>query len=90
MTDFDHSRKLTVVLVLWSGYVPTWAVITGSGLAMVTLWWLAGMLFFGALWVGAQPLLRQGRGFGGLSWSGLAHGRLVDGHRSPEDAERRR
>ena len=43
MTSFLHWRKMTWALVLWSGYVATWAVITGSGPAIVTLWWLVGM-----------------------------------------------
>ena len=60
MPTILHSRKLASVLVLWSGYVPTWAVITGSGPAIVTLWWLAGTLCFGALWAGTQTLFRRG------------------------------
>ena len=32
MTSFLHWRKMTWALVLWSGYVATWAVMTGSWL----------------------------------------------------------
>ena len=42
MTSFLHWRKMTWALVLWSGYVATWAVMAGSGPALVTLWWLIG------------------------------------------------
>ena len=44
MTNVLHWRKMTWALVLWSGYVATWAVITGSGPAIVTLWWLVGTM----------------------------------------------
>ena len=57
MTSFLHWRKMTWAVVLWSGYVPTWAVITGSGPAMVTLWWLVGMTVLGSL----QTLARARR-----------------------------
>ena len=62
MTNFLHWRKMTWALVLWSGYVATWAVITGSGPAIVTLWWLAGMIVLGSLWLATQPLFQKGRG----------------------------
>ena len=69
MTNVLHWRKTTWVLLLWGAYVPTWAVITGSGPGIVALWWLAGAIVFGVLWLGTQPLLRQGRGFSGIvSW----------------------
>ena len=60
MTNVLHWRKLTWVFLLWSAYLPTWAVITGSGPAIVTFWWLAGTLVIGALWLGTQPLLEGG------------------------------
>jgi hypothetical protein len=66
MTNVLHRRKLTWALVLWSGYIGTWAVITDSGPAIVTLWWLAGTIFFGVLWLGTQPLFKRGRGRPGL------------------------
>ena len=69
MTNVLHWRKTTWVLLLWGAYVPTWAVITGSGPGIVALCWLAGATVFGVLWLGTQPLLRRGRGFSGIvSW----------------------
>ena len=56
MTDVLHWRKTTWILLLWGGYVPTWAVITGSSPAIVALWWLAGALVFGVLWLGTSRL----------------------------------
>ena len=47
MTNVLHWRKTTWALVLWSGYVAAWALITGPGPAMVALWWLAGMVLLG-------------------------------------------
>ena len=71
MTNVLHWRKTTWILLLWGGYVPTWAVITGSGPATVALWWLAGAIVFGVLWLGTQSRFRQGRGFSGMfSWPG--------------------
>lgn len=61
MTSFLHWRKLTCALMLWSGYVAIWSVVTGSGPAMVTLWWLVGMTVLGSLWLGTQPLFQRGR-----------------------------
>ncbi len=66
MTNFLHWRKMTWALVLWSGYVTVWMVVTGSGPAIVTLWWLAGMITLGLLWLATQPLFRQGRGVRGF------------------------
>ena len=83
MTNFLHWRKMTWALVLWSAYVVVWTVITGSGAALFTLWWLAGTIVLGSLWLATQPLFQQSRGFdrlfvrpGWTSW------RLVDLHRS--------
>ena len=70
MTNFLHWRKMTWTLVLWSGYIATWTVITGSGPAIVTLWWLVGLAVFGPLSF-ATRLFRQGRGLDGLFvWPG--------------------
>ena len=66
MTNFLHWRKMTWTLVLWNGYIAMWAVVTGSGPAMIALWWLAGMTLLGALWLGTQPLVQQGRGLAGV------------------------
>ena len=57
MTSFLHWRKMTWGLVLWSGYVATWAVMTGSGPALVTLWWLIGT----SVLVSVQALARGRR-----------------------------
>ena len=57
MTNFLHWRKMTCALVLWSGYVVAWTVITGSGAALFTLWWLAGTIGCCSLWVATQPYL---------------------------------
>ena len=46
MTNFLHWRKMTWVVVLWSGYLATWAVITGSGVAILAVWWLVGLVVF--------------------------------------------
>ena len=54
MTNFLHWRKTTWALVLWSGYIATWAVITGSGPSMVILWWLVGLVIFRPLWFATQ------------------------------------
>jgi len=61
MTNLLHRRRMSWTLVLWSGYVATWAAITGPGPAVVTLWWLLGMSVFGALWFVTQPLFQQWR-----------------------------
>jgi len=33
----------TWVLALWSVYIATWAVASGSGPTIVAVWWLAGV-----------------------------------------------
>jgi hypothetical protein len=76
MTNFLHRRKLTLALVLWSGYVGTWAVLSDSGPAVVTFWWLAGTVFFGALWLGTQPLFQRDRGLPGFVRPGWTTWRL--------------
>ena len=91
MTNVLHWRKTTWVLLLWGTYVPTWAVITGSGPGIVALWWLAGATVFGVLWLGTQPLLRRGRGFSGIvSWPGWTSWRVFGRRRAHEATERRR
>ncbi len=66
MSRFLHWRKMTWALVLWSGYIATWMVVTASGPAIVTMWWLVGVVVFSRLWFTRQPLRRQGRGLDGL------------------------
>jgi hypothetical protein len=58
MTTFLHWRVTTWVLVLWSGYLAVWMVVTGSGPVIVALWWLAGL---GLLQLILQPLYQSGR-----------------------------
>jgi hypothetical protein len=83
MTNFLHWRKMTWVLVLWSGSLLAWMVVAGSGLAILTLGWLGGVVLLGVLWLATQPLFHQGRGFEGVfvrpSWT---QWRVVDLHRT--------
>ena len=58
MRKVMHWRKATWALVLWSGYLATWMVLTGSGPTIVVLWWLAGL---GLLQLIMQPLYQTGR-----------------------------
>ena len=91
MTNFLHWRKMTWTLVLWSGYIAIWTVVAGSGAAMVTLWWLAGLVVLGPLWLATQPLFRQGRGLEGrFVWPSWTHWRVVDLHPAHRDTEPRR
>ena len=60
MADFLHWHRMRWVLVLWSGYVALWMVIVGAGVAGAVLWWLAGVIVFGSLWLATQPQLRPG------------------------------
>ena len=61
MTNFLNWPKTTWALVLWSGYIATWTLVTGPGPAMVALWWVAGMILLGSLLFATQPLFQQGR-----------------------------
>jgi hypothetical protein len=91
MTNFLHWRKMTWAVLLWSGYIATWTVITGAGPAMVALWWLAGMIVVGSLWLATQPLLQQGRDLRGfVVWPGRTNWRVVNLHRTHRDTEPRR
>ncbi len=58
MRNVLHWRKATWALVLWSGYLATWMVLTGSGPTIVVLWWLAGL---GLLQLITEPLYHTGR-----------------------------
>jgi hypothetical protein len=53
-----NRRKATWALVLWSSYLATWMVLTGSGPAIVVVWWLAGL---GVLQLITRPLHQTGR-----------------------------
>ena len=90
MTNFLHWHTMTWVLVLWSGYIATWMVVTGPGPSMVALWWLAGMIVFGLLWLARQPPLRQRRGLPGL-FAGTDEGpRTANVHQTTWATEPRR
>ena len=43
------------VLALWSGYIATWAAVSGSGAVVVVAWWLAGIVLVQAI---AQSMAR--------------------------------
>jgi len=91
MTNFLHWRKMTRALVLWSGYIVAWMMITGSGPVIVTVWWLAGFVVLGPLWFATQPLFQQARGLDGLFiWPSWTHWRVVNLHRTPRGTEPRR
>lgn len=49
MTTFVFGRPTTWLLVLWSGYIATWATVSGSGPAIVAAWWLAGVALVQAI-----------------------------------------
>ena len=66
MARFLHWHKMTWVLVLWSGYIAAWMVVSGSGPASVALWWFAGMIVFDLLWHLTQSRSRRARGLRGL------------------------
>lgn len=92
MINFLHWRKMIWAVVLWSGYIATWTAITGAGPAMVTLWWLAGMIVLGSLWLASEPMFQQGRGLSGFVWPGWTNWALrqprpiTTGHGAPRDA----
>jgi hypothetical protein len=91
MTNFLHWRKMTWALVLWSGYIATWMLITGPGQAIVALWWLAGMIALGSLWLATQPLFQQGRGLRGVFVRpGRGQWRVANLHRTHGATELRR
>ena len=90
MTNFLHWRKTTWVLVLWSGYIATWAVITGSGPAIATVWWLVGPVVFHPLWYPTQPPFRQGRSLDGFVRPSWTPWRGANLHRTNRGTEARR
>ena len=60
MTKVLRRPGMSWVLVLWSGYVVTWTVMSAAGPAPAALWWLAGLIVFGSLRLATKPLFRQG------------------------------
>lgn len=51
VTTIVRGRSRTWMLALWSGYIATWATVTGSRPGIVAAWWLAGI----ALWQAIAP-----------------------------------
>ena len=49
---------VTWLLALWSGYIATWAAVSGSDPAIVAAWWLAGMVLLQAT-MARGPLTHQ-------------------------------
>jgi hypothetical protein len=90
VTNFLHWRKMTWALPFWSGYIATWAVITGSDPEIVSVWWLAGLVVFCSLWFPTQPLSRQGPSLDGFVRPGWTHWRVVNLHRTDRGTEPRR
>jgi hypothetical protein len=82
VTHFLHWRKTTWALLVWSGYIATWAAITGPAPAAVVVWWLVGLVVFGSLVAVTRPRSRQGRGLGGFVRPGWTHWPAVDLHRT--------
>jgi Flp pilus assembly protein TadB len=88
MTNCLRWRKMTWALVLWSGCIVTWIVLTGSDPVIVALWWLAGIIGLCALWLATQPPYQQGRGLSGLFVRpGWGQWRVVDLHRTHRATE---
>jgi hypothetical protein len=48
-TSLAFGRTTTVALVLWSGYLATWAAVSDSDAAIVAMWWLAGVCLVEAI-----------------------------------------
>jgi hypothetical protein len=90
VTNFLHWRKMTWVVVLWSGYLATWAVITGSGAAILAVWWLAGVVVFRPRWFATQPVFGQGRSLEGFVRAVCTRWRVVNLHRTNRGTEARR
>jgi hypothetical protein len=51
-------RLVTWLLALWSGYIATWAALSGSNPAIVAAWWLAGVVLLQAT-MARGPLTHQ-------------------------------
>ena len=87
MTNFLNWPKTTWALVLWSGYIATWTLVTGPGPAMVALWWVAGMIVLGSLLFATQPLFHHGPGLSGLFvWPRVTEWRNVTSAKPPPRA----
>ena len=49
VTTLLLGRTTTWMLALWSGYIATWATVSGSRPAIVAAWWLAGVAVLEAI-----------------------------------------
>jgi hypothetical protein len=50
VTTFVLGRTTTTwMLALWSGYIATWATVSGSRPAVVAAWWFAGVALLQAI-----------------------------------------
>ena len=66
MTNFLQWRKMTWVLLAWSGAMTAWILIGSIDATRVGVLWVAGMIFLSLLWLATQPLFQQGRGLSGV------------------------
>jgi hypothetical protein len=84
MTNFLQWRKMTWILLLWSGAMVTWLLVAGPGAQLAGLLWLLGMVSLGFVWFASQPLFRQGRGLGNGFFvrPGRGNWRLVNRNRA--------
>jgi hypothetical protein len=90
VTNFLHWRKMTWALLLWSGYIATWATMTGSGPAIIIVWWLVGLVVFRSLWVVTRHPFRQGRLLDGFVWPDGTRWRVANHLRTNRGTEPRR
>lgn len=49
VTSLAVGRTTTWMYALWTAYIATWAVVSGSGPAVVAAWWLAGLVLWQAI-----------------------------------------
>ena len=57
-------------------------------MAIAVLWWLAGMIVFGSIWLATQPSFQQGRGLDGVFVRpGWTNWRVVNVHRGHRDTK---
>jgi hypothetical protein len=49
VTTLVIGRTTTLMFALWSGYIATWAMLSGSRPAIVAAWWLAGVALLQAI-----------------------------------------
>ena len=92
MTNFLQWRRMTWVLLAWSGAMTAWILIGSIDATRVGVLWVAGMIFLSLLWLATQPLFQQGRGLSGVfvrpRWGRLRVVNLHRTHRGPEPRHR--